>query len=322
MMKIQKKRAFTMISLLLCALLLAPPRVLAAEVTEPAVAQPEPAVLTADESSDVFQACQAVAEEIDATQILAYDATADSLLYSKSVPGSKLFPASTTKLFSTYVALQVLSPDTVITAGDELDLVKPGSSIAYIGKGHQLTAEMLVEAMMLPSGNDAALVLAAGAGRAIAEDGSLSGAEAVQIFVEQMNRTAQELGFEKSHFANPDGYHVGAHYTCVNDMVRISKLALENETISKYMKIHEDEDVVYASGHTNHWINTNHLLDPESEFYYPDAIGMKTGHTNQAGYCLMSAFRQKGHTIVIGVFGYQKTEPRFRDVIALLEACA
>lgn len=321
MMTIQKKRAFAVISLALCALLMVPSRALAAEVTEPSGQMQEAKTLTADESSDIYLACQAVADGIDATQILVYDATADSLLYSKSVPGSKLYPASTTKLFSTYVALQVLSPDTVITAGDELDLLKSGSSIAYVGKGNRLTAEMLVEAMMLPSGNDAALVLAAGAGRTIAEDNSLSGADAVQIFVERMNDTAKELGFEKSHFANPDGYHVGAHYTCVNDMVRIAKLALENETISRYMKIHEDEDVVYASGHTNHWINTNHLLDPESEFYNPAAIGMKTGHTNQAGYCLMSAFRKNGHTIVIGVFGYQKTEPRFRDVVSLLDAC-
>ena len=268
----------------------------------------------------IYQACDAVAEEIGASQILVYDATADEILYAKSVEGGKLYPASTTKLFSTYVALQYLEPQTVITAGDELDMLQPGSSIAYITKGHQLTAEMLVEGMLLPSGNDAALVLAAAAGRTIAGDGSLSDTEAVRVFVDEMNRTAEELGFEKSHFTNPDGYHVGSHYTCVEDMARIAKLALENEVISKYIKVYE-EDVVYASGHSNHWTNTNALLDPESDYYQPNAVGMKTGHTRQAGYCLMSAFRQNGRTIVVGVFGYQDKEARFEDVVKLWKAC-
>lgn len=332
-MKNRTKWAFRHVSLALAVLLLCNLLTVAGfatEVTEPteeatssvavAAEQPEVKNYEADPESAVYQACQAVAEEIDATQILVYDATADELLYSKSVQGSKLYPASTTKLFSTYVALQYLQPDTVVTAGDELDLLQPGSSIAYISKDHQLTAQMLVEGMLLPSGNDAALVLAAAAGKAVAGDDSLSGADAVQVFVEEMNRMARELGFEKSHFANPDGYHVGTHYTCVNDMVRIAKLALSNSIISKYMSTYE-EDVIYASGHSNHWINTNHLLNEESDFYYPGTLGMKTGHTNQAGYCLMSAFKQNGHTIVIGVFGYPGTEARFKDVISLLNAC-
>lgn len=274
---------------------------------------------TIDVDSPVYAACEAVAATIEADQILVYDATTDEILYSKTVEGSKLYPASTTKLFSAYVALQYLEPDTVITAGDELDLLEEGSSIAYITKKHQLTARMLVEGMLLPSGNDAALVLAAGAGKAIAGDESLGGIEAVQVFVEEMNRMAGELGFEKSQFINPHGFHVGAHYTSVNDMARIAKLALGDSVIRKYMAVFE-EDVLYASGHSNHWINTNALLDPESEFYFPGTLGMKTGRTSQAGYCLMSAFPMRGHVIVIGVFGYENGDARFRDVVNLLEA--
>ena len=273
-----------------------------------------------DTGSAVYASCREVADTIAARQILVYDATDDEILYSQSVEGGKLYPASTTKLFSAYVALQYLAPDTVITAGDELDLLQAGSSIAYIAKDHQLTAEMLVEGMLLPSGNDAALVLAAGAGKTIAGDDGISGVEAVRVFVAEMNRMAEELGFEKSHFTNPHGFHSGAHYTCVNDMARIAKLALENSVIRKYMGVYE-EDVIYASGHSNHWINTNSLLNPESEFYFPGTLGMKTGHTSQAGYCLMSAFQRNGHTIVIGVFGYTDANARFRDVISLLNAC-
>lgn len=333
-MKNRTKWAFRYVSLVLALLICCGSlhmTGLATEVTEPTetVETTEPAptetveedAYPVDTGSEVYKACAAVADSIDATQILVYDATADKMLYSKSVEGSKLYPASTTKLFSTYVALQHLDPDAVITAGDELDMLKPGSSIAYIAKDHQLSVRMLVEGMLLPSGNDAALVLAAAAGKAIAGDENLSGEEAVQVFVAEMNRMAAELGFEKSHFANPDGYHSGTHYTCVNDMARIAELALGNPIIAQYMATFE-EDVVYASGHSNHWKNTNHLLDPESEFHHPGALGMKTGHTNQAGYCLMSNFRLHGHTIVIGVFGYPKTEARFLDVVKLMKACA
>lgn len=310
-MNISIKRAVS----LLCLLALLVPCLTAAVFAEENTSS-----YTVATDSRVWAACAEAAEDISARQILVYDATADEILYTKSVEGGKLYPASTTKLFSSWVALQYLEPDTVITAGDELDLVEEGSSVAYVGKNHQLTAEMLIEGMLLPSGNDAALVLAAGAGRAIAGDDSLTGVEAVNVFVEEMNRQAQELGFEKSQFCNPHGFHVGAHYTCVEDMARIAKLALENSVISKYMGVYQD-DVVYASGHSITWTNTNHLLDPESEFFYPGALGMKTGRTSQAGYCLMSAFKQNGHTIVIGVFGYDNGDARFRDVIKLLEAC-
>ena len=276
---------------------------------------------TIDMDSPVYSACEEAAEGISARHILVYDATNDEILYTRTVDGGKLYPASTTKLFSAWVALRHLDPETVITAGSELDLVEEGSSFAYITKKHKLSAQMLVEGMMLPSGNDAALVLAAGAGRAIAGDADLEGPAAVQVFVEEMNRMAEELGFENSQFCNPHGFHVGAHYTCVEDMARMAKLALEDPVISRYMKVHKD-DVVYASGHGIQWLNTNDLLDPESEFYYPGAVGMKTGRTSQAGYCLMSAFHKGGRTLVIGVFGYDNGNSRYRDVITLLDACS
>lgn len=275
---------------------------------------------TVDTESSVYAACDEAARSISARHILVYDATGDRILYTRSPEGGKLYPASTTKLFSAWLALQYLPADTVITAGSELDLLEEGSSVAYIARNNQLTAQMLVEGMMLPSGNDAALVLAAGAGRAIAGDSSLSGTAAVRVFVEEMNRMAGELGFESSQFCNPHGFHMGAHYTCLEDMARMAKLALEDPVVSRYMKVHKD-DVVYASGHTIQWLNTNDLLDPESEFYYPGAVGMKTGRTSQAGYCLMSAFRQNGRTLVIGVFGYDNGNARYRDVVSLLNAC-
>ena len=302
------------ISLVMCV----PAAALATEETEPEKTMPAYEV---DRESAVYQTCDALAEGMAAKHILVYDNTANTILYSKTQEGGKLYPASITKLFSCYVALQYLQPDELLTAGSELELVQEGSSMAYIYKKQQVTAEMAVEGMMLPSGNDAAMILAAAAGRRIAGDESLAPEAAVAEFVDEMNRQAESLGFEQSHFASPDGYHMGAHYTCVNDMARIAKLALENKTLRKDMGLFEDS-VIYASGQSNHWENTNLFLDPEDGFYHPAAIGMKTGRTRQAGYCLMSAFRVGKRTLVIGMFGYDDEYARFRDTLKILYACA
>ncbi len=286
--------------------------------TEPEETLPAVEIGDMDTETVLYDALAALEPELKCDQIFVFDATTGQMLYKRTTEGDKLYPASITKLFSAYVALQYLDEYEVITAGEELSLVKPGSSVAYIGRGHQLYASTVVEAMMLPSGNDAAMVLAAAAGKRIAGDDTISAAEAVQVFVAKMNEMAKQLGFEKSHFANPDGFHIGCHYTCLNDMARIAKLALENKTIARYIRRYQD-DVTFVSGQTIEWKNTNLLLNPEDGFYRGDAIGMKTGYTRQAEYCLMSAFKcSNGRTIVVGAFGSDDEFDRLRDILKLI----
>lgn len=287
--------------------------------TEPP--EEEPHVYVVDTESQMYQLCDALSEGMSYDQLLVYDATNDEILYTNTREGDKLYPASVTKLFSAYVALQYLDPLDAVTAGDELDLVHAGSSLAYINKGNVLYVQTIVQGMMMPSGNDAATILAAAAGRRIAGDPNLSGQEAVQIFVREMNRMAAELGFERTHFSNADGWHTGSHYTCLNDMARIARLALGNKTISRYMRMYEAE-VTFLSGQKRTWTNTNLLLSPKDGFIRYDCVGMKTGYTRQAESCLMSAFRcDDGRTLVIGVFGYADSYKRFNDVNRLIKAC-
>lgn len=274
----------------------------------------------ADTASPIYKICDNMAQDMQARHILVFDTRTDTILYSKSVEGGKLFPASITKLFSAYVALQYLDPDAIITAADELDLVHEGSSLAYVPVGSQVQVHMLVEGMMLPSGNDAAMVLAAAAGRAIAGDETLSGVDAAQTFVDEMNRQARVLGFEKSHFSNPDGWHSGSHYTCLNDLARIAKLALGSETMRSYMCLQRDE-TQYVSGEYVVWENHNLLVNPETAYYHADAVGMKTGYTRPAGYSLMSAFTFEDGEIVVGLLGYTGKYDRFSDAIRLVQAC-
>ena len=269
-----------------------------------------------DTETELYKALDEASKTISARQILVYDATNDQMLYTKSVDGGKLYPASVTKLFTCYVALQILDPSTVVTAGNELSMVADDSSKAYIYRNQQVTVKMLVGGMMMPSGNDAAMIMAAAAGRKVAGNIHLGAEDAVRAFVDEMNRQAEELGFEKTHFTNPDGYHVGSHYTCVNDLVRMAELALSNDIIRRYMGYY-GLNLTYVSGQTNTWTNTNQLLNKNSEFYCEEAIGMKTGHTGQAGHCLMSAFEIGDKTIVIGVFGCSDKNTRFSDSIVL-----
>ena len=296
----------------------APTEAPAEEATEPEV---ETVRYEVDVSSGLYKVCAEMASGMSYDQMLVYDATNDKLVFEDTREGSKLYPASVTKLFSSWVALQIMEPDEIVTIGDELKLVHEGSSVADLRAGQRPYVRNLVEGMMLPSGNDAATVLAVAAGRKLAGDETLDAEEAMYTFVDEMNRQAKAQGFERSHFANPDGWHSGSHYTCINDMIIIAKLALADSTISRYMRRAKD-DVTFASGHTLAWENTNKLLNEEEPYYRSDAIGMKTGYTRQAEQCLMSAYRcSDGRTLVIGVFGYADGNKRYSELNKIAKAC-
>ena len=253
---------------------------------------------------------------VSARQYFVFDCETGDFITINCEKSDKVYPASITKLFTAFVALLYVEPEDIITAGDELDLIAEDSSLAYVRKGHQLTAEMLVEGMLLPSGNDAAYVLAAGAARKAANDSTLTAQEAIRYFVNLMNSTANAMGMKYSHFNNPDGYHDEEHYTSLADLTIIARLALGNETIRTYTQTRED-NVTYASGQTMSWKNTNQLINSYSEYYIRTAIGLKTGYTDAAGNCLLSAFREENRTVIIGVFGCPNSYARFIDTNTL-----
>jgi D-alanyl-D-alanine carboxypeptidase (penicillin-binding protein 5/6) len=132
-----------------------------------------------------------------------------------------------------------------------------------------------------------------------------------------MQGYADSLGLCGTNFISPDGYSGKDHYTTTEDMIIISRLALKNEIIGKYASMYEDE-VVYASGHTNTWHNTNKLLDPKSEFFSKHVIGLKTGSLDDE-YCLVFAFRlDDGREYIAGVFGGETKNMRYRDALTII----
>ena len=255
--------------------------------------------------------------EIRAKQYFVYDLNNNTFLISSGQQSERIYPASITKLFTAYVGLQHLPLDTKITAGSVLDLLDPDSSVAGIWKGDTLTVQQLVAAMMLPSGNDAAYILACEAGRVIAQNPQLNAATAVRVFMDRVNQTATELGMTGTHFVTPDGIHDNNHYTTFGDLAVIGKLALSNPTIRQCTAT--AKQTVTLHGETLQWKNTNHLIDPASSYYCPYAIGLKTGRTGAAGTCLLSAFHMGETELLIGVFGCDVNSDgdRFDDTLDL-----
>ncbi len=253
--------------------------------------------------------------EIKSPQAFVYGCDTQTMLYQKG-EGRVVYPASTTKLLTALCALEHLSPGEIVTPGDELSLVGTGSSVAYIKQHHSLTVEMLIEAMLLPSGNDAAYVLAAAAGNRIS-GGSVVGQQAVAVFVQEMASYGARIGLVGTQFTTPDGLSGNEHYSTVEDIVLIARLALQNDIIRRYAALSED-DVTYASGHTNHWVNTNEMLHEDSPYYHASVTGLKTGSLEH-NYCLICTVEQDGVQYILGVFGAWEKNDRYEDALSMIE---
>ncbi len=254
---------------------------------------------------------------LHAAQAFVYDAELGKYIY---LCGEEkiLYPASTTKLLTALYALTLLSPDTLITPGDELDLKNEKSAIAFIKMHHTLSVEMLIEAMLLPSGGDAAYALAAAGGRALAEK-SVTAAEAVKLFVLGMNEYAKEIGLCGSNFTSPDGFHDPQNYSTLEDMTLLALEASKNEIIMKYASM-PSADVTYASGHINTWRNTNRMLHEGDVYYSPYVTGLKTG-TLEGNSCLIATFKLGEKQYIAGVFSEKSEELRYIDMKDIIEFC-
>jgi D-alanyl-D-alanine carboxypeptidase (penicillin-binding protein 5/6) len=170
--------------------------------------------------------------------------------------------------------------------------------------------------MLLPSGNDAAYLLAVEAGRIIDNNPAEHASVAAQSFVAKMNETAKAQGMTGTNFVNPDGIHKPEHYTTFDDLVILASLALKEPAIMRHT-ISSTDTVKFGNGAEKEWVNTNALIDPKSQYYCPYAVGLKTGQTPSAGSCLLSAFHYENTAYIVGVFGCPEIEDRFDDSLQL-----
>ena len=231
------------------------------------------------------------------------------VLYSYNASDS-ISLASITKLMTACTALKYLSPETEVTVGSEIAMVKPLSTLAYLWQGMTLSLSDLMSAMLLPSGNDAAYTAAVSTARAMSPGGNLTDYEAVNFFVGLMNGLAEDLGMENSHFANPEGWDDPGNYTTAEDLMKLVEHAWSlptiRETVGQYQKT-----VTYPQGGSSVWTNTNRLMEPGGIFYDEDVIGIKTGTTDYAGCCLVSAYLRNGKTYFCIVMGCYYDNDRY-----------
>ena len=258
------------------------------------------------------------------TAILA-EASTGKIIYQKDMD-KKMYPASMTKLLTALVALDYFSPEALITTGNEVNDIPWDSSKAGHTKGETLTVKNLIRGLLLPSGNDSANVLAVAVAQKVENNTELSTEECITIFTDLMNKKAKELGTTNSHFANAHGYHDENHYTTAHDMFLISQEALKNETISEISK--EKEYIGNGAENTleqntalkikkYNWTSHN-LLITDNEYQYENAIGLKTGFTDEAGDCLAAAAQKDGITLIAVVF-HAEDPARWIDSKALFE---
>lgn len=246
------------------------------------------------------------------------------VLYEKN-KDQKLYPASTTKIIAALVAIEAGDLDEIVTVGNEANLAALDGSKAGLDIGEQITLGDLVRALMLASGNDAGYTIAVHLGRKISGDNELSIRDSIEVFNDLMNHRAAQIGAKNSVFLNPHGYHQEGHYTTAYDLGLITREALNNEFFRTLVaqRIHEHPDWSSKQDdptdfETRYWVSRNRLLNPQSEFYYPYATGVKTGWTTPAGPCLVSSASKDGMELVSVVLNTTR-EGQWLDSINLFE---
>ena len=235
--------------------------------------------------------------KLDAKAWILVDPLDDEVLAARS-PGRERPIASTTKLMTAYLALERLKPKQVLKA-PAYDAL-PAESIAGLEAGEKLTVKDLLYALLLPSANDAAAAIAVG----------VSGSE--KKFVEEMNRSAQALGLDHTSYANPIGLDEAGNYSTPRDLVTLAEELMANDL---FARIVDSPEAVLRSGSGKRRLTTrNTLLLSE-----PTVIGIKTGHTIQAGYVLVAAQKRNGTTLLSAVLGARSEAARDAESKRLLD---
>jgi D-alanyl-D-alanine carboxypeptidase (penicillin-binding protein 5/6) len=204
--------------------------------------------------------------------------------------------ASITKLMTVLVALQHLKLDDTVTV--TAAAARVGEERIPLHAGERITVRDLLAGALIQSANDAADALAAAASR-----GNIS------LFVSWMNERAREIGLRDTHFVRPDGLDAPGHVSSARDVAVLARVAMHLPIVRTLVRMRNDtiEDGTVAL-HT--W---NDLLG-----VFPGLIGVKTGHTDNAGWCEVAAAQRSGYTIYAVILGSPTRAQRNSDLDRLL----
>lgn len=264
------RRAACLLTALLCALALRPVRAAAVELP------------------------------ITSRAALLMEKTTGQILYAQN-EHEQLEPASVTKIMTLLLTMEAIDSGTI--GYDDVVTVSAaaagmGGSQVYLAEGEQITVEELLKAVCVASGNDAAVALAE----------KVAGVH--ELFVEQMNQRAAELGMEDTHFVNCTGLTAEGHVTSAHDIALMSReLILHHPDIRRFTTIWMDT----IRGGAFQLANTNKLIR-----FYDGATGLKTGYTASAGYCISATAERDGMELIAVIMKGPDKDTRNNDAKALL----
>lgn len=212
--------------------------------------------------------------------------------------------ASTTKIMTALVALQQGQLDQLITVHEDAiqEVEQNDGSNAGLSVNEQLTLRDLLYALLLPSGDDAAVAIADG----------LAGSPAG--FVQMMNQEAMQLYLTHTHYGNVDGLFSDNHYTTAHELAVLARYALRLPLFAQIVQTRTYQPLSAGIPQAQSWVNTNKLL-----WTYAGATGVKTGYTGDAGPCLVFSATRGGHHLIGVVLDTSTDASRFRDAQKLLD---
>ncbi|MCB1085099.1 MAG: D-alanyl-D-alanine carboxypeptidase [Chlamydiia bacterium] len=190
---------------------------------------------------------------------------------------------------------------------DPAYFLEPERTHYWIKKGERLTFEDLLYGMMLSSGNDASNTIAY----------HVSGE--IPKFVKGLNQYIKALSCRDTHFTNPHGLHHPKHYSTAYDIALITQAALKNDLLRQVTSTRQHMREMTNLQSTKVVKNKDLLIQP-GKFFYPQAVGMKTGYHANAGYTYSGVAKNGKRTLIAVLLGCETPYDRFRDAIRLFEA--
>ena len=237
--------------------------------------------------------------DTQAKSAFVYEVETGTVLLDKGAD-NRIPPASMSKVMTAYLVFDYLKQGRA-KLSDELPVSeaawRTGGSKMFVPLGGRIKIEDLVQGMVVQSGNDACVVLAEG----------LAGSQ--QAFIEQMNQKAQEIGMRDSHFANVDGLPSPEHWMTARDLATLAVRTIQD--FPDYYKYYSEKEFRYNNITQG---NRNPLL-------YKDlgADGLKTGHTEEAGYSLLASVKRGDRRIVLVLSGLPSMKARAQEAERLTE---
>ncbi len=238
-----------------------------------------------------------------AKSAILIEASTGKILFEKNAD-EKLHPASMTKMMSMLLIIEaikdgVINWDQVVTVSENASSM--GGSQILLETGEKMSVRDLFKGVAIASGNDAVVALAE------------TVAGSVNNFVGMMNKRAKELGLTNTNFKNPHGLDDANHYSSSRDMSIIARELVKYKEVLDYTKIYED----YLREDTDRkiWlVNTNRLVR-----FYDGVDGLKTGYTEDAGYCMTATAEKDGMRIIAVVMGEETSKIRNQEVSEMLD---